>query len=283
MMNDSKEKLIGVIATVLLHALAVLLLYFLVLDPPPAPEEQGVEVMIMEVEPEVEELEEPEYQEIPNALADASTPADPAPESQEDAPPALPVDPAPVEDPINTQEVEKSVVVKKSKPKEPKKKQPLTPEMLAKQKEEAERKKREREEALALKAIEKEMSGTFGKGNKMKNQKDGNDSGRTKGKTGGKAIDSGKGVSFKVGNRKLGAGGLITPVYNTQAEGKVVVNVIVEPSGKVVSASINAKLSNTTDKGLRNAALSAARRTKFNEVEGVDNESGTITYIFRLK
>ena len=106
MMNDSKEKLIGVIATVLLHALAVLLLYFLVLDPPPAPEEQGVE-----------ELEEPEYQEVPMALADASTPADPAPESQEDAPPALPVDPAPVEDPINTQEVEKSVVVKKDKPK----------------------------------------------------------------------------------------------------------------------------------------------------------------------
>ena len=237
----------------------------------------------MEVEPEEEELEEPEYQEIPNALADASTPADPAPKSQEDAPPALPVDPAPVEDPINTQEVEKSVVVKKSKPKEPKKKQPLTPEMLEKQREEAERKKREREEALALKAIQKEMSGTFGKGNKMKNQKDGNDSGRTKGKTGGKAIDSGKGVSVRVGNRKLGAGGLIKPNYNKQAEGKVVVNVTVDPSGNVVSASINAGLSDTSNSGLRNAALAAAKKTKFNEIEGVDNETGTITYIFRLK
>ena len=283
MMNDSKEKLIGVIATVLLHALAVLLLYFLVLDPPPAPEEQGVEVMIMEIEPEVEELEEPEYQEIPNALADASTPADLAPESQEDAPPALPIDPAPVEDPINTQEIEKSVVVKKDKPKEPKKKKPLTPEMLEKQREEAERKKREREEALARKAVNKDVSGAFGKGNKMKNQKDGNDSGRTKGKTGGKAIDSGKGVSVKVGNRKLGAGGLVTPVYNKQAEGKVVVNVVVDPSGNVVRASINAGLSNTTNQGLRNAALAAANKTKFNEIEGVDNERGTITYIFRLK
>lgn len=283
MMNNSKEKLIGVIATVLLHALAVLLLYYLVLDPPPAPEEQGVEVMIMEVEPEEEELEEPEYQEIPNALADASTPADPAPESQEDAPPALPVDPAPVEDPINTQEIEKSVVVKKSKPKEPKKKQPLTPEMLEKQREEAERKKREREEALALKAIQKDVSGAFGSGNKMKNQKDGNSTGKTKGKTEGKAKDSGKGVSVKVGNRKLGAGGLVTPVYNKQAEGKVVVNVVVDPSGNVVRASINAGLSNTTNQGLRNAALAAAKKTKFNEIEGVDNETGTITYIFRLK
>lgn len=283
MMNNSKEKLIGVIATVLLHALAVLLLYYLVLDPPPAPEEQGVEVMIMEIEPEVEELEEPEYQEIPNALADASTPADPAPESQTDAPPALPVDPAPVEDPINTQEVEKSVVVKKDKPKEPKKKKPLTPEMLEKQREEAERKKREREEALALKAVNKDVSGAFGKGNKMKNQKDGNDSGRTKGKTGGKAIDSGKGVSFKVGNRKLGAGGLVKPVYNKQAEGKVVVNVVVDPSGNVVSASVNAQKSNISDSYLRNAALAAAKKTKFNEIEGVDNERGTITYIFRLK
>ena len=283
MMNNSKEKLIGVIATVLLHAIAVLLLYYLVLDPPPAPEEQGVEVMIMEIEPEVEELEEPEYQEIPNALADASTPADPAPESQTDAPPALPVDPAPVEDPINTQEVEKSVVVKKDKPKEPKKKKPLTPEMLEKQREEAERKKREREEALALKAVNKDVSGAFGKGNKMKNQKDGNDSGRTKGKTGGKAIDSGKGVSFKVGNRKLGAGGLVKPVYNKQAEGKVVVNVVVDPSGNVVSASVNAQKSNISDSYLRNAALAAAKKTKFNEIEGVDNERGTITYIFRLK
>ena len=236
----------------------------------------------MEIEPEEEELEEPEYQEIPNALADASAPADPAPESQTDAAPALPVDPAPVEDPINTQEVEKSVVVKKSKPKEPKKKQPLTPEMLEKQREEAERKKREREEALARKAVNNDVSGAFGKGNKMKNQKDGNDSGRTKGKTGGKAIDSGKGNSFKVGDRKLGAGGLVKPEYNKQAEGKVVVNVVVDPSGNVVSASINAK-SNTTNQGLRNAALTAAKKTKFNEIEGVDNERGTITYIFRLK
>ena len=283
MMNDSKEKLIGVIATVLLHALAVLLLYFLVLDPPPAPEEQGVEVMIMEVEPEVEELEEPEYQEIPNALADASAPADPAPESQTDAAPALPVDPAPVEDPINTQEIEKSVVVKKDKPKEPKKKKPLTPEMLEKQREEAERKKREREEALRRQAVNKEVSGAFGSVNKMKNQKDGNDTGKTKGKTGGKAIDSGKGVSVRVGNRKLGAGGLIKPNYNKQAEGKVVVNVTVDPSGNVVRASINAGLSDTSNSGLRNAALAAARKTKFNEIEGVDNETGTITYIFRLK
>ena len=283
MMNDSKEKLIGVIATVLLHALAVLLLYFLVLDPPPAPEEQGVEVMIMEVEPEVEELEEPEYQEIPNALADASAPADPAPESQTDAAPALPVDPAPVEDPINTQEIEKSVVVKKDKPKEPKKKKPLTPEMLEKQREEAERKKREREEALRRQAVNKEVSGAFGSVNKMKNQKDGNDTGKTKGKTGGKAIDSGKGVSVRVGNRKLGAGGLIKPNYNKQAEGKVVVNVTVDPSGNVVRASINAGLSDTSNSGLRNAALAAAKKTKFNEIEGVDNETGTITYIFRLK
>ena len=200
-----------------------------------------------------------------------------------DATPALPVDPAPVEDPINTQEIEKSVVVKKDKPKEPKKKQPLTPEMLEKQKEEAERKKREREEALARKAVNKDVSGSFGKGNKMKNQKDGNDSGRTKGKTGGKAIDSGKGVSVRVGNRKLGAGGLIKPNYNKQAEGKVVVNVTVDPSGNVVSASINAGLSDTSNSGLRNAALAAAKKTKFNEIEGVDNETGTITYIFRLK
>ena len=138
-------------------------------------------------------------------------------------------------------------------------------------------------QAWERKAVNKDVSGAFGSGNKMKNQKDGNDSGRTKGKTGGKAIDSGKGVSVRVGNRKLGAGGLIKPNYNKQAEGKVVVNVTVDPSGNVVSASINAGLSDTSNSGLRNAALAAAKKTKFNEIEGVDNETGTITYIFRLK
>ena len=138
-------------------------------------------------------------------------------------------------------------------------------------------------QAWERKAVNKDVSGSFGKGNKMKNQKDGNDTGKTKGKTEGKAKDSGKGASVRVGNRKLGAGGLIKPVYDKQAEGKVVVNVIVAPSGKVESASINAKLSNTTNRGLRNAALAAAKDTKFNEIEGVDNERGTITYIFRLK
>ncbi|MGL5273623.1 MAG: energy transducer TonB, partial [Phocaeicola sp.] len=46
--------------------------------------------------------------------------------------------------------------------------------------------------------------------------------------------------------------------------------------------SIN-KRTNTSTEALRKAAEDAARKARFNQVEGVNNQTGTITYYFRLK
>ena len=82
---------------------------------------------------------------------------------------------------------------------------------------------------------------------------------------------------------RLMLGEMPMPVYsNIQEEGRVVVTITVDPKGNVIEACINNR-TNTTNKQLRNAALEAARKIKFNPVESKDNQVGTITYYFKLK
>ena len=88
--------------------------------------------------------------------------------------------------------------------------------------------------------------------------------------------------TFDLNGRSLGPGGLPVPVYNVQDEGRVVVTITVNPAGRVISTSIN-KRTNTVNPALRRAAEEAARRARFNSVDGVNNQSGTITYYFKLK
>jgi len=100
----------------------------------------------------------------------------------------------------------------------------------------------------------------------------------TQGSPGGNSVN---GIVANVGNRS--ALSLSRPAYNVQTQGVVVVNVVVRPNGTVESATINARGTNTSDSSLRNAALAAARASKFNAVEGNDNVNGTITYNFKLR
>ena len=88
--------------------------------------------------------------------------------------------------------------------------------------------------------------------------------------------------TFDLNGRSLEIGGLPVPVYDALDEGRVVVTVVVNPSGRVVSTSIN-KRTNTVNPQLRRAAEEAARKARFNTVDGINNQSGTITYYFKLK
>ena len=97
----------------------------------------------------------------------------------------------------------------------------------------------------------------------------------TQGSPGGNSVN---GIVANVGNRS--ALSLSRPANNVQTQGVVLVNVVVRPNGTVESATINARGTNTSDSSLRNAALAAARASKFNAVEGNDNVNGTITYNF---
>jgi TonB family protein len=89
--------------------------------------------------------------------------------------------------------------------------------------------------------------------------------------------------TFNLGGRSLGEGGLPRPVYNVQEEGVVAVSIVVSPAGKVIDAKIDLTQTKTVSTSLRKAALDAAKKARFNEVTGVNNQSGTITYYFRLK
>ncbi len=107
----------------------------------------------------------------------------------------------------------------------------------------------------------------------------------------GRGIGSGTGYgtgngsgngSFDLDGRSLGSGGLPRPSYNVREEGKVVVTIVVNPAGQVIRTSIN-KMTNTTNQALRKAAEDAAKKAHFNSVSGLNNQTGTITYYFKLK
>lgn len=76
---------------------------------------------------------------------------------------------------------------------------------------------------------------------------------------------------------------MVRPTYpNVNVGGTVVVNIIVDPKGNVVSATAGGRGTNTSNIALRAAAEAAAKRTKFNTINSPSNQSGTITYYFNL-
>jgi TonB family protein len=72
------------------------------------------------------------------------------------------------------------------------------------------------------------------------------------------------------------------PVYPGNKAGKVVVEVIVNPDGKVTSANVVAGTT-TSDSELKNAAVKAARKARFRKSDDLSDQKGTITYIFKLR
>ena len=99
--------------------------------------------------------------------------------------------------------------------------------------------------------------------------------------------DNTKGGGQGYGNFSLDGrsvdGALPRPSYAIQEEGIVVVRIVVNPKGSVVSASVNLQGTTTDSPTLRSAALSAAKNARFNDITGSQNQSGTITYRFRLR
>ena len=170
------------------------------------------------------------------------------------------------------------------KKKETPEKKPTTP---TKPKEKTEAEKRADAERAAAEAASKRIAGAFGRGTKMGSKGNaGSGTGIQGSPTGNSATGKTTGIggygTFDLNGRSLGSGHLPVPVYNVQDEGRVVVTIVVDPSGKVISTSIN-KRTNTVNPALRKAAEEAARQARFNQVDGVNNQSGTITYYFKLK
>lgn len=191
-----------------------------------------------------------------------------------------------------TQTEEETVVVKpKAEPKKEKpkvaKKPEKTPEEKAAEAKKLAEEKAERERKAAAEAASKRVAGAFGKGSQMGGSKGTATSGEgVEGSKDGNFDRAKSGVggygTFNLGGRSIGEGGLPRPVYNVQEEGRVVVSITVNPAGHVIATSIN-RLTNTVNSTLRKAAEDAAKKARFNAVDGVNNQTGTITYYFNLK
>ncbi len=97
----------------------------------------------------------------------------------------------------------------------------------------------------------------------------------------GSAAGMPDGTSYALTGRSL-VGQLPKPAYRSSREGRVVVEIVVNPEGSVVSASYRATGSSGVDGPMIQDALEAARKARFNPAEIENNQSGTIVYIFKL-
>ena len=289
-----KNKITGLVGTLVLHVVLFLLLLLIAISQPEAQEEGGVPVMLGNMEMAQGNAD-------PYTLTDVDIMDEPQLPTEVSAPEPIPT--PPVESEMITQEDEPTVAVpKKETPKptpkkevvkkETPKKEPVKPKEKteAEKRAEAERLAAERkaaEERAAAEAAAKRIAGAFGKGTQMGSKGTGQSGEGLQGSpTGNAAEGQSTGVggygTFDLNGRSLGPGGLPRPIYNVQEEGRVVVTITVNPAGKVIHTSIN-KRTNTANAALRKAAEDAARKARFNTVGGVNNQTGTITYYFKLK
>lgn len=149
-------------------------------------------------------------------------------------------------------------------------------EALERQRLEAQRRAAE-EQRKKQEAIDKAkaMDGMFGNNNSTGS---GDQSGQTQQ---GNPVGQGSsgGNSWSLSGRSL-SGRLVSPSYDRDVEGKITVNIRVDQSGRVISASIGSP-TNISDAATRNAAIAAAQNTRF--TSGKDISTGSITYNFNLR
>ena len=270
-MNQKKKgKYVGMVGALLVHVAFIALLILVGFTLPEQSEEGGVPVMLGEV-PDAWGAADPSLVKVD------VMPEEVAPEVQEA-----------VEQDMITQEEEETVAIKPKT--EAKKEEVKKPEKTAAEKAEEARKlaeeKAERERKAAEEAARKRVAGAFGKGAQMGSKGTTEGNGLQGSPTGNSPEGAATGVggygTFNLNGRSIGEGGLPKPIYNVQDEGRVVVTITVNPAGHVISTSIN-RQTNTVNSALRKAAEDAAKKARFNAVDGLNNQTGTITYYFNLK
>lgn len=284
-MRINKDDIFGLIGSILFHIVLFLILWFSVLKTKIPDEDGGVLVNFGNVDAAAG-LFEPRYtgQELPQ---ETTTPPPPAPTPKVETP----------KEDLLTQDIEESVSINEEKKKKEEKKKREQEEKKRKEAEEKERLQKQREaeakriaEERRKKAedISNKVAGAFGIGSA-----DGNSQGDAASGTGNQGSPFGnsdhganEGVggfgSFNLNGRSIGAGGLPRPAYTIQEEGKIVIAITVNPKGQVISAEIG-RGTNIDNASMRQSALAAAKRATFNSISGTNNQSGTITYVYKLK
>lgn len=284
-----KSEYIGILGALLVHV-AVIALLILVSFAVPQPDEDagGVPVMLGNVD-SAHGFDDPSLVDVDILPEEAATTTE--------APPELPS-----EQDLLTQTEEATVALKPKaepkketvkpkevvKPKEPVKKPEKTAAEKAAEAKRIAEEKAEREQKAAEEAAKKKVANAFGKGSQMNGSKGTADTGT--GTEGSKEGNSSTGA--KTGTGGIGKGNTVLsgrdilyepkPVCDVKENARVMVDITVSPEGKVITAKINLSKTNTQDSVLQNAALEAARKTRFNAVKVMNNQQGTITYNFNV-
>ena len=263
MKEKKKGEWIGVLGTLAVHAAIIALLFFAVFQvPQPDEEGAGLSLALGNVDA-AQAANDPSLVDVDILPEEPSTPPEPN------------IEEVPSPDNLLTQAEEETVT--------------LSPEEKKKQ-EEAERLRQEKEKnERAAEQARRKVENAFGKGAKMGNSKgsaasgSGNEGAPTGTSLTGSSTGSGRDPVFDLGGRSLRKGtSLPLPEYKVQDEGRVVVDITVNPAGNVIAASVSPR-STTVNAALRKAAMNAAKKAMFEEVDGVSNQQGTITYDFNLK
>lgn len=286
-MKFTKDNIYAATGSVAFHVAILLILWFTVLKTVIPEEDSGVLVNFGNVNSAAGTFEPKNTGEVPQE----TTPPPPEP-----TPPAPKVE-TPKEE-LVTQDQEESIAIAEAKKKEEARKkeeqklkreqeQKLKQEQEQKRKEEAERKRQEEERAKREQAIKNKVAGAFGSGSAGSGSQ--GDAATGKGNQGSPFGNSDHGAnegvggygSFALNGRSIGEGGLPRPAYTVQEEGRIVINITVDPKGNVIFAEIG-KGTNIDNASMRKSALDAAKRAKFNIISGTNNQSGTITYRYTL-
>lgn len=262
--NNKSFNVLALLLALLIHAGLIALLYlsFIKTEKENKEEEKLVEVLLIdntmassdkEVKAEILGGEKSEKEPSPAKSPEKEKKISPNPEPKKEEPKAKSVD----SKPTNTDRLarEKEAV-------------------LNAQKEEAERKRKAKEDEI------NSLVNSAMKGANQQNSSSGIDKGSTSPSNGsGKGTASG---SYSLSGRSIAGGGVpVRPNTSKAINGKIVVGILVNPSGKVVDAWIES--ANIVDADIRKASIKAAKETKFSNIDDINNQKGTITYIFKIQ
>jgi TonB family protein len=272
-MRFNKDDVIAFLVAVAVHLILLLLLWLSIMRTALPNEDSGILIDFGEMYASVG-VNEPHYTE--------RTP-------QREVPPPQPKATTTSEE-LVTQSEEETVYIPDKKKKETEDKaavEKARQEAEAKRRAEDERLKREKEQQQQSENISNLASKAFGQSSAPEAQQGDQPAGTgNQGNPFGNAdqgANTGTGGfgSFNLNGRSIGSGGLPRPAYNSQQEGKVVINITVDPNGNVINANFG-RGTNTDDADLRNSARDAALKAKFNKIKDNNNQVGTITYNFKL-
>jgi colicin import membrane protein len=288
MINDKKNRLKGIIGTILFHLGVLLIILLMALRTPlPLPGEEGVMVNLG-------------YDETGMGINQQELPATPEP-----LPKPAPQQQATEDENYLVQDVEEAPALKEKKPDEKKKepekeilkpkpepvKEVVVPEPQPEPQPKADPKAMYKGKGTAKQGGQEGQTGQAGDqgdpsgvpgANIYKGKSgDGNGTGEGTGTgTGMGAGDgSGNGIPYDLGGR--GSLSLHKPSYDSKEQGKVVVTIKVDKKGNVRSAVPGAKGTNVSDQTLWQLAKDAALRSKFEaDPDAPEVQIGTITYNF---